>query len=232
MNKKLILIIAAVVIELIICIVFISDMSAQKDTLRSYQLIEAERSFRADMMEGMRKAVVIKAPLSGTPADDKQGILTRKYDIPSESILYVSYQKEKCRKYKDSDGDTHTEWNTVEPMKKYVSENVFIYNDIPLIHTLPYEFQDNSQYYYPDGSGDRDGNIRYDIHYLTTADSISFVAEIGDGSFRMLDELDGKHFVVNADLDKLCSVASESSFFLLTASVIICIIAVAVIIMW
>lgn len=222
MKEKLILIIATL-IEILVIVLCVVSNSNIKDKINNYHVYENSQSVHGAMKENNATVVILKAPIKGSPTPDQKHYLRDNWGISDEHLLYVCYTQQKYVRDTDSDGKTTNKW-TDKGRETYYSPEVYIYDDIRISPLNCYKFKDaNHLYYYPDGDDDiyRIGDIRYSISYVTDMDTITCLADIGDGIL-IVKPIGGHYDIVfNEGIDAIEKSATTGGTAVIIVSIIV-----------
>lgn len=210
-SRKIISVIIMILLtiaEAAFIIVNVCKTNAAKNAILSLPTLSSETEVRNAMKEDARDVIISNAPLSGTAISDYQHILTERFDIPSDQILYVNYMVQEYEDCSDEDGTSY-EWVSQQVDYENTSQYIYLYDDIK-IELDCYRFMPKRTQYYKYEGTTNIGDRRYLIRYLTTEDTLTCKATVGNDMLiiRPFDDT-SEQVIINGSVGQAISNVNE-----------------------
>lgn len=205
-----------VIVVSIVCIALVIytlvNMFGRKYEVEHYPVLTTEQAILGSMKEDLQMYIVANAPLRGEIVVDTYGDLPRKYDIPSDKILYLRYIEEEVKERSTDDG-TEYYWDVVNTVE-FASNDFYIYDNLYTLGSLrnytPIE-NINKVVDYPTSMGQKKtkGNRRTTLEYITTEDTVTFIVKAGNGSYIPYPAVKHTYFYLNSGVDTIANSIGE-----------------------
>lgn len=210
-------------IEILVIVLCVISNNNIKDRISNYHVYDNSQSVHGAMKENNATVVIVNAPIKGSPIFDQKHYLRDNYGISDEHLLYVCYTQQKYVSETDSDGNATYRWRD-KGTATYYSPEIYIYDDIRISPLNCYTFEDvNHLYYYPDGDNgvDRVGDIRYSISYVTDMDTLTCLADVGNGVLTIQPMCNYYDIAFNEGIDALEKSATVGGTAVIIISLIV-----------